>query len=62
MAFQLVTFDEIKKISKGGQDWSIEFEYLLEKKIIPAVTSSLLNYCRRPDWDKAARIEYFSPE
>lgn len=61
MAFQIITFDEIKKISKGGQDWSIEFEYLLEKIIIPAVTGIFAKYCRRPDWDKAIRTDYFSP-
>jgi len=62
MAFQLITFDEIKKISKGGGDWSTEFEYLLEKVIIPSVTKVFANYCHRPDWDKAARIEYFGSD
>ncbi len=60
MAFQLITFDEIKKISKGGDSWSTEFEYLLEKVIIPAVTIVFAIYCHRPDWDKRDRIEYFS--
>ena len=60
MAFQLITFEEIRKISKGGDSWSTEFEYLLDKVIIPAVTSVFAKYCHRPDWDKVARTEYFS--
>jgi hypothetical protein len=60
MAFQLITLDEIKKISKGGDSWTFEFEYLIEKIIIPAVTTTFAKYCHRPDWDKVARTEYFS--
>jgi len=60
--FQLITFDEIKKISKGGDSWTTEFEELLEKRIIPAVTSDFAKYCHRPDWDKVARVEYFGTD
>jgi hypothetical protein len=62
MAFQLITFDEIKKMSKGGGDWSTEFEYIIEKRIIPEITKGLAKYCHRPDWDKVARTEYFGSD
>jgi hypothetical protein len=62
MSFKLISFDEIKKISKGGDSWSSEFEYLLEQVIIPAVTTSFAHYCHRPDWDKIARTEYFGSD
>lgn len=59
MSFQLITFDDIKRISKGGSAWTEEFEQLLDQDIIPAVTKRFATYCHRPDWDKVARVEYF---
>lgn len=60
--FQLITADDIKRISKGGSSWNEEFEQLLEQDIIPAVTRRFATYCHRPDWDKTARVEYFGSD
>lgn len=59
--FSLIQSEEIKQFSKTTGEWGSQFDYLLDQLIIPAVTQSFATYCRRPDWDKAARVEYLSP-
>lgn len=59
--FSLINSTEVKQLSKATGEWGSQFDYLIDQIIIPAVTQSFATYCRRPDWDKAARVEYLSP-
>ena len=58
--FALITKDDYSQLTKGETAPS-EFDYILGKVIIPAVTSIFAQYCGRPDWDKKERTVYFSP-
>ena len=57
--FKLITIQDIKELTKG--EFGNEYDYLLGDNLIPAVGLSLARYCNRPDFDKAARVEYLSP-
>jgi len=59
--FNLLTSAEIKQLSRAS-DWGTHFDYLLDQIIIPGVTLACARYCRRPDWDLTARVEYFDPK
>jgi len=59
--FSLIQSAEVKQLSKATGEWGSQFDYLIDQIIIPAVTQSFATYCHRPDWDKAARVEYLSP-
>jgi hypothetical protein len=58
--YNLVSVDQIKDFSKG--EFSSAHDPLLDSIIIPAINETCAKYCRRSDFDKAARIEFFSPE
>ena len=57
--FKLISSDDLKEISKGS--FSEDFDPLLDDILIPAVGESFAHYCNRPDFDKKARTEFFSP-
>lgn len=59
MAHALITPDDIKQGSKGA--FGPDFDYLLDKIIIPAVGKLFAHYCHRDDFDKSERSEYLSP-
>ena len=59
MAFKLITDDDVKALTKG--DFSTAFDSVLNDVLIPAIGEAFANYCHRPDFDKTARTEYFSP-
>lgn len=59
MAFKLITSEDLKEISKGS--FPEDFDPLLDDILIPAVGESFAHYCNRPDFDKIARTEFFSP-
>ena len=60
MAFALITKDDYSQLTKGAAA-SSDFDYVLDKVIIPAVTAIFAQYCGRPDWDRKERSVYFSP-
>lgn len=60
MPFALITKDDVSQLTKG-LPLPTEFDYLLDKIIIPAVGKIFANHCRRQDWDKVQRSQYFSP-
>jgi len=59
MAYALITSEDLKQTSKGT--FGADFDYLLDKIIIPAVGKLFASYCGRPDFDRAARTVYLSP-
>lgn len=58
MSYRLITSDDIKRSTKGN--FGSDFDYLLDE-IITQVGELLAEECNRPDFDKAARTELFSP-
>lgn len=58
--YRLLSAQDIKKMSKATFSGT-EHDYLLEEIIIPQVGPLLAGECNRPDFDKKARIELFSP-
>lgn len=61
MAFKLITDDDVKALLKGTAQTSTEWDSLFNDTLIPAIGELFANYCHRPDFDKLARTEYFSP-
>lgn len=60
MAFKLCSLAQIKGRIKG--DLGTNFDSLIDDQIIPSVTLQTARPCGRPDWDKAARTEFYNPD
>lgn len=57
--FKLIDCSTVKMLTKG--DFGNDFDFLIDREIIPSVSRLFAGYCGRPDFDLKARTEYFSP-
>lgn len=60
MAFKLCSAAQVKDRITRGESLDSSFDTLLDQ-IIDGVTADFARRAHRPDWDKAARSEFFNP-